>query len=80
MTGAIALTLLLRAEAGDLPKIAEILFGSNLFAALGWSLAAIILISSIFLVRFMVKRHDKELKRVCKERDELQKILLKISQ
>lgn len=79
VTGAVAMVLILSARKEDLPKIAETLFESNTFAVLGWMLAVAILISSIILVKFMLNRHDKELNRVCAERDELQRILIERS-
>ena len=49
---------------------------SDTSAVLGWAIASIILIGSVFMVRVLMKIHDREIERLVQERDLLQKKLL----
>ena len=73
----VAIVALLKARKGDIPKIAEMFFGSHVFASLGWALAFMILIGSVVFVKLLIRFYDKEVARLSKERDELQTKLLR---
>ena len=66
-----------RAETKDIPKIVETLFSSNTFATVGWVLLAVTVIIAILAIRFIMKRYETELERVCAERDKLQDHILR---
>jgi hypothetical protein len=76
VSGAVIIVGLLKAKQEDIPKIFETLFGSHLWAALGWALAILILVGSIVLVRLVMRIDGKEIDRLAKERDRLQEKLL----
>jgi predicted membrane metal-binding protein len=76
VTGAIVVVGEVKADPKDIPKIFDSLFASHLWAALGWALAIILLICSIILIRIIMMIDGKEIDRLAKERDELQKKLL----
>ena len=78
VVGAVLIIAMTRADTKDIPKIIEILADSHHSAVLGWSIALLILISAVFLIKIMFKIHDREIERIVKERDQLQKKLLEI--
>jgi uncharacterized membrane protein YfcA len=77
ITGLVAIVALLKAKKGDIPKIAEMFFGSHVFASLGWALAFMILLGSVVFVKLLIRFYDNEVRRLSKERDDLQTKLLK---
>lgn len=76
VAGAVAIVGLLKADQKDIPKIFETLFASHAWCALGWIIAVVILASSIIFVRLLMRIDGKEIDRLAKERDRLQKRLL----
>jgi len=76
MAGVVVLTAILKADQKDIPKIIETLFGASGFITLGWFVAGIILITSVMMIWFLIRKYDKEMDRVCKERDRLQEFIL----
>ena len=76
VTGAVLIVAILRADPKDIPKIIEVLLESHVWATTGWVLAGVILIASIVMVKLLLKFYGNELKRVAKERDELQSMLI----
>lgn len=78
MVGAVLIIAMTRADTKDIPKIVETLANSNHSAVLGWSIATIILIGSVFIIKMMCKIHDREIERIAKERDQLQQKLLNL--
>jgi uncharacterized membrane protein (DUF485 family) len=54
----------------------QMLFASDLWCALGWIVAVLIVVCSIILVRLVMRIDGMEIDRLAKERDELQKRLL----
>jgi hypothetical protein len=77
ITGAVLIVALLRAKQDDIPKIVEMLVNSYLFCSIGWILAIVILLSSVVLIKLLIRFYDKEVARLSKERDDLQTRLLK---
>jgi len=76
VTGAVVIVGLLRAKQEDIPKMFQMLFASDLWCALGWIVAVLIVVCSIILVRLVMRIDGMEIDRLAKERDELQKRLL----
>lgn len=76
ITGAVLIVAILKAERKDVPEIIRILLESQVWATTGWVIAVVILLSSIVMIKLLVRFYDQELKRVAKERDELQSILI----
>jgi hypothetical protein len=76
VTGAVIIVGLFRADTKDIPKIFETLFESHPGCALGWIIAVVILVAAIILIRIVMRIDGKEIDRLAKERDELQKRLL----
>jgi hypothetical protein len=77
VSGLVAIVALLKAKKGDIPKIADMFFSSHFFATLGWALAFVILVASVVFVKLLITFYDKEVKRLSKERDDLQTKLLR---
>jgi hypothetical protein len=67
---------LYRADPKDIPKIVETVFGSHTFSAIGWSIAALSIIGSIIMIRFLNSQSNKEIQRLVDERNDLQTKLL----
>jgi hypothetical protein len=78
VSGSVLITALLKAESKDVPTIVSALVGSDEVAVVGWAIAGVILVSSVVLVRIMMKIHDREIERLANERDKLQTKLLKM--
>lgn len=76
VTGIVAIVALFRAKQEDIPKIVEILVGSKTFAIVGWALAIIFLLVGAILITLLIFNNDREIKRLTKERDDLQTRLL----
>lgn len=76
VTGTVAIVALFRAKQEDIPKIVQILVGSTTFAVVGWALAIIFLLVGAALITLIVRNDDREIKRLTKERDDLQRRLL----
>jgi hypothetical protein len=75
--GAVAIVALLRAKREDIPLIVKMLVDSYGFCATGWILAVVIVLTSIILVKLLKSTFKQEIDRLTKERDELQKRLIK---
>ena len=67
---------LMRAKQEDIPKVLSAIFTSKVFCWMGWGVAILILLFSLILASIMWKIHQRELDRVCEERDRLQEKLL----
>jgi hypothetical protein len=76
MAGTVLIIAMTRADSKDIPQIVATLANSKSSAVLGWSVATIILVVSVFLVRILSRIHDREIERLVKERDQLQQKLL----
>jgi hypothetical protein len=76
VTGIVFSIALLKADSKDVPKIVELIANSPKISFLGWVIAVIILIAAVVLMKIMCKIYDKEIERLVKERDQLQKQLL----
>lgn len=76
ITGAVFIYAIYRADSKDIPKIVESLVGSNTFAVVGWILACVFLLGAIISIKLQSRIYEKELNRLAKERDELQRLLL----
>lgn len=76
VTGAVVLVALLKADSKDIPRIVEILFGSDTFAVMGWILAVVFLVGGVLFVRMQQKIYELEIDRLAKERDRLQITLM----
>jgi high-affinity nickel permease len=74
--GVIFLVALWRAQPKDIPQIVETICGSHDISIIGWLFALIILVSAIVFLRILTRIHDREIERLVKERDKLQKKLL----
>ena len=70
---------LLKADSKDVPEIVKTIVGSEHVALIGWIVAFIILIVAIVFIKLMCHIYDKEIERLVKERDQLQKHLLEKS-
>lgn len=68
-----------RADSKDVPKIVETIVNSGHVSMVGWIVAVTILIAAIVLIKLMCKIYDREIERICKERDQLQKQILERS-
>jgi ATP/ADP translocase len=77
VTGLVAIIAILKADKRDIPKIVDTIFGSHVFAVVGWTLAIVILLVSVVSIKLLIQRDDKEINRLTDERDYLQKRLLK---
>ncbi|HUZ06565.1 MAG TPA: hypothetical protein VMV89_03670, partial [Candidatus Paceibacterota bacterium] len=66
----------LKADSKDIPKIVETIVNSGHVAMVGWIIAAFFLVTAIAIIRILCRFYDKEIERICKERDQLQKHLL----
>jgi hypothetical protein len=75
--GAVAIFALMKAKQEDIPIIVKTLVDSYLFCAIGWILAVVVLLSSVVLIKLLMRFYDREVARLSKERDELQTRLLK---
>lgn len=47
-----------------------------MWAAVGWTLAGTFLFAAAVIVKLLMRLHDKEMKRIATERDDLQRMLL----
>lgn len=72
VTGAVLMVALLKAERKDIPEIVSIMFGSNTFAVVGWSLAVTFLVCGVLFCMVLSRVHRAEIERLAKERDRLQ--------
>ncbi len=77
--GLVLTVALLKADSKDIPKIVETIVSSEHVALIGWIVASLILIVAIVFIRLMCNIYDKEIERLVKERDQLQKHLLEKS-
>ena len=75
--GAVVIVALIRARRQDIPLIVKMLVDSYGFCATGWILAVVIVLTSIILVKLLKSTFKEEIDRLTKERDELQKRLIK---
>jgi high-affinity nickel permease len=75
--GLVLVVAMIRADANDIPKIVETLAGSRSTAVIGWSIAFVILAAAVIFIKMMSHIYEKEIERLCKERDKLQSTLLK---
>jgi hypothetical protein len=76
VVGLVAIVAIWKAEPRDIPKIVETIFGSHVFCAVGWTLAIVILLASVVLIRLLIGRDNQEINRLSQERDDLQRRLL----
>jgi len=76
VTGVVFAIALFKADQKDIPKIVETIVNSEHISIIGWIVAIIILVASIVLIKIMCIIYDKEIERLVKERDQLQKRLL----
>jgi hypothetical protein len=76
VTGAILIVALLKADSKDVPEIVKTVVSSNTMAIVGWTLAIVLLIGSVVFIRLLIKFYDQEMKRIARERDYLQAILI----
>lgn len=76
IAGMVAIIAILKAKRSDIPQIVETIFGSHVFAAIGWTLAIVILLTSVVSIKLLINRDDREIKRLTDERDKLQRKLL----
>jgi len=79
VTGAVFIVAIFRADPKDIPKIVDTIVSSGRVSMIGWIVAVIILVAAIVLIKIMCKVYDREIERIVKERDQLQKQLLEIS-
>jgi hypothetical protein len=77
MIGAVFIVALLKAKQEDIPLIVKMLVESHLFCATGWILTIVILLASVILVLLLKSTFREEIKRLSRERDELQRKLIK---
>lgn len=75
-TAVVLLTAILKADSKDIPKIIEAALSSNIFAAVGWTLAVAFLVAGGGCVIFLSKIYNREITRLSAERDALQRRLL----
>jgi uncharacterized membrane protein YozB (DUF420 family) len=76
VTGLVLVVALLKADTKDIPEVVKILFGSDTFTVVGWTLAVVFLLGGAIFVKLQDRLHQREISRVSGERDELQKLLL----
>lgn len=76
VTGAVLIVALFKADSKDIPQIVDTLVQSNVWAAVGWTLAGAFLFAAAVIVKLLTRLHDKEMKRITTERDGLQSMLL----
>lgn len=76
MVGVVLVVAMVRADTKDIPKIVETLADSKNTAIVGWSIAFLVLAVAVIFIKLMSHIYEKEIERLCKERDELQKKLL----
>jgi hypothetical protein len=74
--GALLIIAMLRADPKDIPTIVQTLVDSHSTALIGWSIAVIILVAAIVFIKLLSYVYDKEIERLCQERDKLQNKLL----
>ena len=75
-TAVVLLAAIFRADPKDIPKIIEGALGSNVFAAIGWTLAVVFLAVGSACVFFLSRIYNREIARISAERDTLQNRLL----
>lgn len=73
LLGSIAL---FRAEPSDVPKIIGAIFSSTTTCWVGWLVALLIFLFSVILVTILLKIYPAEMKRIARERDKYQEIVL----
>jgi hypothetical protein len=76
VVGAVLVIAIIRADPKDIPTIVQTLVDSRSTAIIGWSIALIILIGAVVFIRLLTYVYEKEIERICKERDKLQSKLL----
>lgn len=74
--GAVFIVAMMRADPKDIPEIVNSICSSHDVAIIGWIFAVFILLMSIALIRIICKINEREIERLVKERDLLQKTLL----
>jgi len=74
--GLVLIIAICRADPKDIPGIVQTLVNSRSAVIVGWAIAAIILIAAIVMLRLLSYVYEKEIERLCKERDKLQNKLL----
>jgi len=77
VSGIVLAIALCRADQKDIPEIVKTIVNSEHVSIIGWVVAVIILVAAIVLIKVMCKIYDREIERLVKERDQLQKELLK---
>lgn len=76
ITGSVLIVGLVKADSADIPKIFEIVFRSNTFTTIGYVLAVMFLLGGVIFIRLQQGIYEREISRLSKERDDLQKKLL----
>jgi len=76
IAGLVLIIAMFRADQKDIPVIVQTLVDSRSTAVIGWALAFIILIVAVVFVRLLSHIYEKEIERICKERDKLQNRLM----
>jgi hypothetical protein len=76
VVGAVLIVAIIKAESKDIPLIVQTLVESHVWATTGWVFAGVILITAVVVIRVLLNLYQKEINRIARERDELQKILL----
>ena len=76
VTGCVLIVALLKADAKDIPKIIEVVFQSPTVVINGYFLAGMFLLGGVIFIRLQQGIYEREISRLSKERDELQKKLL----
>ena len=67
---------LLRAKPSDVPKVFGAIFSSDTTCWVGWLVALLIFIFSVVLVTILLKIYPAEMKRIARERDKYQEMVL----
>ena len=76
ITGSVLIVALFRADPKDIPVIVDTLTKSNIWAAVGWTLAGSFLFAAAVIIKLLTRFYDREMNRLAQQRDELQRILL----
>jgi len=75
--GIVLIVALLKAKREDIPLIVKMLVDSHVFCATGWILAIVIVLTSVILVLLLKSTFREGIERLARERDDLQKKLIK---